>query len=62
MSAYDPGRLTSLHDDASRLRGLGFILRQQNADSGWNVVQEGSRFLSDAETRYVMIELECMGV
>ena len=41
-------------------RGLGFILRQQNKDGSWNVVQAGSRFLSDAETRYAMIELECL--
>lgn len=46
--------------DASRLRGLGFVLRQQNLNGKWNVVQAGSRFLSDAETRYAMIELECL--
>ena len=26
----------------------------------WNLVQAGSRFLSDAETQYAVIELECL--
>jgi hypothetical protein len=60
LSFYDPASPTSLHVDAPRLRGLGFTLRQQNADGSWNVVQAGSRFLSDAESRYAMIELECL--
>jgi transposase InsO family protein len=60
LSFYDSAAPTSLHVDASRLRGLGFILRQQKADGSWNVVQAGSRFLSDAESRYAMIELECL--
>ena len=50
-----------MYVDASRLRGLGFVLRQQSLDGKWNVVQAGSRFLSDAENRYAMIELECLG-
>lgn len=61
LSFYDPALPTALHVDASRLRGLGFVLRQQSLDGKWNVVQAGSRFLSDAETRYAMIELECLG-
>ena len=60
LSFYDPASPTSLHVDASRLRGLGFILRQQKADGSWNVVQAESRFLSDAESQYAMIELECL--
>jgi hypothetical protein len=52
LSFYDPASPTSLHVNASRLRGLGFILRQQKADGSWNVVQAGSR--------YAMIELECL--
>ena len=60
LAFYNPARPTSLHVDASRLRGLGFILRQQQTDGSWIVVQAGSRFLSDAESRYAMIELECL--
>ena len=57
---YDPVRPTALHVDASRLHGLGFLLKQDTG-RGWRVVQAGSRFLSDPETRYAMIELECLG-
>ena len=60
LAFYNPAHPTSLHVDASRLRGLGFILRQQQTNGSWNVVQAGSRFLSDAESRYAMIELECL--
>jgi hypothetical protein len=60
LAFYNPARPTSLHVDASRLIGLGFILRQQQTDGSWIVVQAGSRFLSDAESRYAMIELECL--
>ncbi len=59
LAFYDPARPTALHVDASRLFGLGFLLKQ-NTGRGWRVVQAGSRFLADPETRYAMIELECL--
>ena len=62
MAFYDPKRPTSLATDASRLRGLGFVLRQAQPDGTWRVIQAGSRFLSDAETRYATIELEALAV
>ena len=46
--------------DASRLHGLGFILKQRQDTGQWKMVQAGSRFLSPAEQRYAMIELECL--
>jgi hypothetical protein len=57
LAFYNPARPTSLYVDASRLRGLGFILLQQQTDGSWIVVQAGSQSLSDAESRYAMIEL-----
>jgi len=51
---------TRLSTDASR-QGLGFVLQQKNGDE-WNLVQAGSRFLSDEETRYAVIELEMLAV
>ena len=56
----DPQKPTRLCTDASR-QGLGFIL-QQKQDDNWVLIQAGSRFLSDAELRYAIIELELLGV
>lgn len=61
LSFYDQHRPTALHVDASLLNGLGFVLKQQADDGSWRIVQAGSRFLSSAESRYAMIELECLG-
>ncbi len=60
LAFYDPSRPTSLAVDASLLNGLGFILKQQNESGTWHVVQAVSRFLRPPETRYAMIELECL--
>ena len=60
---YDVRKPTALHVDASRLSfgsGLGFILKQQQSNGKWSMIQAGSRFLSEAEKRYAMIELECL--
>ena len=43
--------------DASRKNGLGFALLQRH-DNQWKIIQCGSRFLSDAESRYAIVELE----
>ena len=61
LAFYDQKRPTALHVDASRLFGLGFILKQKDANGSWRMVQAGSRYLSEAESRYAMIELECLG-
>ena len=59
---YDPEKPTAIHTDASRLKGLGFVLKQKQTDGQWKMIQAGSRFLSDAETRYAMIELELLAI
>ena len=63
LAYFDPTKDTRLYTDASRL-GLGFLLMQksQQNESEWKLVQAGSRFLTDAETRYAVIELECLAV
>ena len=63
LAYFDPSKETHLHTDASTL-GLGFLLLQKSteSDSDWRVVQAGSRFLSDTESRYAVIELECLAV
>ena len=60
LSYFDPNSLTRLCTDASR-QGLGFVLQQKREDT-WTLVQAGSRFLSDTESRYAIIELEMLAV
>jgi predicted aspartyl protease len=62
LAYYAPTRQTRLVTDASRLNGLGFVLKQLQDDGCWRPVQAGSRFLSSAETRYAMIELEMLAI
>ena len=40
---------------------FGFILQQQ-VQAEWKLIQAGSRFLTDAVTRYAAIELELLAV
>ena len=61
LSFFDSTKSTQLRTDASR-HGLGFILQQKSVDSTWNLIQAGSRFLSDAECHYAVIELEMLAV
>ena len=60
LSFFSIGKATRLSTDASR-QGLGFILQQKTGDK-WTLIQAGSRFLSDAESRYAIIELEMLAV
>ena len=62
LDYYNPTRRTVLETDASRLGGLGFCLRQQDEQGRWRLIQCGSRFLSDTETRYAVIELELLAL
>ena len=63
LAYFDASKETHLYTDASTL-GLGFLLlqRQTKNTSDWRVMQAGSRFLTDTETRYAVIELECLAV
>ena len=60
LAHYKQGCDTALQVDASRLKGLGYCLLQKQ-DGDWRVIQCGSRFLSPAESRYAMVELELLG-
>lgn len=60
VSFFDPDKPTRLCTDASR-QGLGFVLQQKKGDN-WALIQAGSRFLSDAESRYAIIELELLAM
>ena len=61
LSFFDTDKPIRLRTDASR-HGLGFLLQQQNPDGKWTLTQAGSCFLSDAECRYAIIELEKLAV
>ena len=59
LCQFDPKKETVLQTDASKLNGLGYALLQRY-ENQWRVVQCGSRFLSDTESRYAIIELELL--
>ena len=60
LAYFDTTKETCLHTDASTL-GIGFVLLHDGTKE-WRIVQAGSRFLTDAETRYAVIELECLAI
>ncbi|XP_068238582.1 uncharacterized protein [Palaemon carinicauda] len=62
LASFDPTLPTILLTDASRLYGIGYALLQDHGSGRLRVVQCGSRFLADAETRYATIELEMLAV
>ncbi|XP_068216653.1 uncharacterized protein [Palaemon carinicauda] len=62
LASFDPTLPTILQTDASRLYGIGYALLQDHGSGRLRVVQCGSRFLADAETRYATIELEMLAV
>jgi hypothetical protein len=62
LARYDPSRPTKLETDAARTKGLGYVMRQQAPDGKWMLVEAGSRFISETEGRYSMVELELLAV
>ena len=62
LQPFDPQLPTELHTDASRNGGLGFVLIQRTPDGKSHLIQCGSRFLSETEKRYAMVELEMQGI
>ncbi|XP_076036799.1 uncharacterized protein LOC143022463 [Oratosquilla oratoria] len=62
LAAFDPSLSTVLQTDASRLYGLGYALLQDHGEGQYRLVQCGSRFLTDTETRYATIDLELLAV
>ena len=62
LASFDPALPVVLQTDASRLHGLGYALLQDHGNGRLRLVQCGSRFLAEAETRYATIELEMLAV
>ncbi|XP_059087680.1 uncharacterized protein K02A2.6-like [Tigriopus californicus] len=62
LGHFDPSLPTFLLTDASCLKGLGYALLQTHANGESKLIQCGSRYLSDAETRYAVCEIEALAV
>ncbi|MFO0089677.1 MAG: RNase H-like domain-containing protein, partial [bacterium] len=61
LSTFDPFAETMLQTDASKRNGLGFVLLQKQ-DGNWRLIQCGSRFVTETEGRYAIVELELRAV
>lgn len=61
LAFYDPKLPITVHTDAARLKGLGYACLQLHGKT-WRLVQCGSRFLTDTESRYSTIELELLAI
>jgi hypothetical protein len=62
LAHFNPSLPTALLTDASRLKGIGFALLQTYPNGSTRLIQCGSRFLSSAETRYAVCELEALAI
>ena len=61
LAQFDPEKETFLQTDASRCNGLGYALLQKHGEQ-YKLVQCGSRYISETEARYAMIELELLAI
>ena len=61
LTYFDLTKQARLCTDDSR-QGIWFVLQQLSDRGQWTLVQAGSRFLSSAESRYAVIELELLAV
>ena len=61
LAYYDPKLPVILETDAAKLKGLGYALLQKHGQR-WKLIDCGSRFLTDTESRYATIELEMLAI
>ena len=61
LAYYDPQLPVVLQTDAARLKGLGYACLQRHEDE-WKLIECGSRFLTETESRYATIELEMLAI
>jgi len=62
LTNFDATRETILETDAARTKGLGYALRQKDDNGHWRLIEAGSRFITETEERYSMVELELLAV
>ena len=51
LAQFDPSKETQLQTDASKNKGLGYVLLPKHGQD-WKLVQCRSRFISDTESRH----------
>jgi transposase InsO family protein len=61
LAHFNPELDTALQVDASRKNGMGYALLQRHNDV-WKLVDANSRWCTDTETRYAIVELELAAV
>lgn len=61
LAYYDPRLPVVVQTDAAKLKGLGYACMQKH-DKVWKLVDCGSRFLTETESRYATIELEMLAI
>ena len=61
LAYYEFGAPTRLETDVSRNNGLGYALLPLQGGN-WRLIKCGSRFISDTESRYAMIEFELLAI
>ena len=59
---FDAKLPTILETDASRLKGMGYVLMQLHKDGQNKLIEAGSRWLTPAEQNYGMTSLELSAV
>ena len=61
LAFFNVAKPTRVCTDASR-QDLGFVMQQQTVEGQWHLVQAGSCCLTNAESRYAVIELELLAI
>ena len=61
LKHFDPAKKITLQTDASRLNGIGYVLLQEENGKSF-VIQCGSRYLSETESRYAAVEIELLAI
>lgn len=61
LTHFDPALDTAIQVDASQKNGMGYALLQRHGDI-WKLVDANSRWCTDTEARYAIVELELAAV
>ena len=62
LAFYNHSHEGRLFTNATRLNGLGFVLKQKGTEGYWKTIRVGSRFLTGTKERYTMAGLELLAI